>query len=44
VFGDGRFMTTGLPMLDGPLVLSLDGPPAPGWIGAAHRVHARAEA
>jgi flavin reductase len=43
VFSDGRFMTTGLPMLDGPLVLSLDGPPAPGWVGAAHRFHARAE-
>lgn len=44
VFGDGRFMTTGLPMLDGPLVYSLDGPPAPGWVGAALRFHARAEA
>lgn len=44
VFGDGRFMTTGLPMLDGPLVYSLDGPPAPGWVGAAMRFHARAEA
>jgi len=43
VFSDGRFMTTGLPMLDGPLVLSLDGPPAPGWVGAAHRFYARAE-
>lgn len=39
VFTDGRFMTTGLPMLDGPLILSLDGPPAPGWTGAAHRIH-----
>lgn len=44
VFGDGRFMSTGLPMLDGPLVYSLDGPPAPGWVGAAARAHARAEA
>jgi flavin reductase (DIM6/NTAB) family NADH-FMN oxidoreductase RutF len=43
VFSDGRFMTSGLPMLDGPLVLSLDGPPAPRWVGAAHRFHARAE-
>jgi flavin reductase (DIM6/NTAB) family NADH-FMN oxidoreductase RutF len=43
VFSDGRFMTSGLPMLDGPLVQSLDGPPAPGWVGAAHRFHARAE-
>jgi flavin reductase (DIM6/NTAB) family NADH-FMN oxidoreductase RutF len=44
VFSDGRFTTTGLPMLDGPLVRSLDGPPAPSWTGAAHRLHCHAEA
>jgi flavin reductase len=44
VFADGRFMSTGLPLLDGPLVHSLDGPPAPGWTGFAHRLHHTAEA
>jgi flavin reductase len=42
VFSDGRFVATGLPLLDGPLVYSLEGPPAPGWVGAA-RLHALAE-
>jgi flavin reductase len=44
VFMDGKFMTTGLPLFDGPLVLSLDGPPAPGWAGAAYRLHHHAQA
>jgi flavin reductase len=44
VFADGRFMSTGLPLLDGPLVHTLDGPPAPGWTGFAHRLHHTAEA
>src|SRR3954451_25229644 len=39
VFADGRFMSTGLPLMDGPLIYSLDGPPAPGWAGFAHRLH-----
>ncbi len=39
VFTDGKFMTTGLPLLDGPLVLSLDGRPIPRWLGAVHRLH-----
>ena len=43
VFSDGRFVSTGLPLLDGPLVLSLEGPPRPGWVGAAQRVHALPE-
>jgi flavin reductase (DIM6/NTAB) family NADH-FMN oxidoreductase RutF len=42
-FGDGRFLSTGLPILDGPLVFSLDGPPSPGWVGAAQRFHAMPE-
>lgn len=44
VFSEGRFTTLGLPMLDGPLIHSLDAPPAPGWTGAAHRLHHHAEA
>lgn len=43
VFSDGRFLSTGLPILDGPLVFSLDAPPRPGWVGAAQRVHALGE-
>lgn len=43
VFSDGRFTSTGLPILDGPLIFSLGGPPAPGWTGAAHRLHHHAE-
>ena len=43
VFADGTFVSTGLPLLDGPLVFSLDGPPAPGWITAAQRMHALPE-
>lgn len=43
VFTDGHFMTTGLPLLDGPLVLSLDGRPVPKWLGAVHRLHTVAE-
>ncbi|MGQ0482390.1 MAG: flavin reductase family protein [Pseudonocardia sp.] len=43
VFGDGRFVSTGLPILDGPLIYSFDGPPRPGWVGAAHRLHALPE-
>lgn len=39
VFGDGRFTVLGLPIMDGPLVYSLDQPPAPGWTGAVHRLH-----
>jgi flavin reductase (DIM6/NTAB) family NADH-FMN oxidoreductase RutF len=44
VFSDGRFTTIGLPMMDGPLVLSLDQPPVPAWTGAAHRLHHHAGA
>jgi flavin reductase (DIM6/NTAB) family NADH-FMN oxidoreductase RutF len=44
VFTDGRFMTTGLPMFDGPLVRGFDRPPAPGWTAAAHRLHQHAQA
>jgi flavin reductase (DIM6/NTAB) family NADH-FMN oxidoreductase RutF len=44
VFMDGKFMTAGLPLFDGPLVRSLDGPPAPGWAGAAYRLHHHAQA
>jgi flavin reductase (DIM6/NTAB) family NADH-FMN oxidoreductase RutF len=43
VFSDGRFVSTGLPLLDGPLVHSLEAPPAPGWLGAARLMHALAE-
>jgi flavin reductase (DIM6/NTAB) family NADH-FMN oxidoreductase RutF len=43
VFSDGRFLSTGLPILDGPLVFSPDAPPRPGWVGAAQRVHALPE-
>ena len=43
-FSDGRFTTLGLAMMDGPLVFSLDGPPVPGWAGAAYRLHHHAEA
>ena len=42
-FGDGRFMTTGLPMFDGPMVFSFERPPSPGWVGAAHRLHSYLE-
>ena len=44
VFSDGRFTTTGLPMMDGPLVLSTDRPPLPAWMGAAYRLHHHAGA
>ncbi|MEV4644956.1 flavin reductase family protein [Saccharopolyspora sp. NPDC049357] len=44
VFSDGQFTTTGLPVLDGPLVLSLDAPPAPSWTAAASRLQYHAEA
>ncbi|NPT55963.1 flavin reductase family protein [Paraburkholderia elongata] len=44
LFSDGRFTGIGLPMLDGPMVLSLDNPPLPGWIGAAHRLQQHTEA
>lgn len=44
LFSDGRFTGIGLPMLDGPMVLSLDSPPLPGWIGAAHRLQQHTEA
>jgi flavin reductase len=44
VFSDGRFTTIGLPMMDGPLVLSLDQPPLPAWMGAAYRLHHHAGA
>lgn len=37
-FSDGRFTSLGLPMMDGPLVYALDGPPVAAWVGAAHRV------
>lgn len=43
VFTDAQFMTTGLPLLDGPMVLSLDGRPIPKWLGAVHRLHTVAE-
>lgn len=43
IFKDGRFVSAGLPLLDGPLIYSLDAPPSPGWVGAANRVHAIAE-
>lgn len=43
VFGDGRFMSTGLPLLDGPLICSFDDPPQPGWVGVAHRFHTLSE-
>jgi flavin reductase (DIM6/NTAB) family NADH-FMN oxidoreductase RutF len=43
VFSDGKFVSTGLPLLDGPMVFSLDGPPAPGWVAAAQRFHALSE-
>lgn len=43
VFSDGRFMSTGLPLMDGPLVFSLDGRPVPAWTGAVCRVHHRTE-
>lgn len=43
IFSDGRFVSTGLPLLDGPMVFSLDGPPTPGWVGAAQRFHALPE-
>lgn len=38
VFSDGRFMSTGLPLLDGPMVDNLDGRPMPKWVGAARRI------
>ena len=44
LFSDGRFMSTGLPLLDGPLVDSLDGPPIPKWVGAVRRISFHAEA
>ncbi len=43
LFSDGKFISAGLPLLDGPLVFGLDGPPAPGWVAAAQRVHALPE-
>jgi flavin reductase len=43
VFTDGTFMSTGLPLLDGPMVDSLDDPPIPKWVGAAHRIFTHAE-
>lgn len=43
VFGDGKFVSTGLPLLDGPMIFSLDGPPAPRWVAAAQRFHALPE-
>lgn len=43
MFSDGKFVSTGLPVLDGPLVFSLDGSPAPGWVGAAQRMYALPE-
>jgi flavin reductase (DIM6/NTAB) family NADH-FMN oxidoreductase RutF len=43
LFSEGRFTGIGLPMLDGPMVLSLDNPPVPGWIGAAHRLQQHTE-
>lgn len=43
VFSDARFMAPGLPMLDGLMIHSLDGPPATGWVGAAFRFHAHSE-
>lgn len=42
-FSDGRFASMGLPMIDAPLVYSLDGPPTPAWTGAVHRLHHRIE-
>ena len=42
-FHDGRFTSMGLPMMDAPLVFSLDGRPVPAWAGAAYRTHRRAE-
>jgi len=44
LFSDGRFTAIGLPMLDGPMILSTDKPPQPGWIGAARRLQQYAEA
>lgn len=43
VFGDGRFMSSGLPILDSPLIYSLDRPLGPGWVAAAQRFHALPE-
>ena len=39
LFNSGRFTSPGLPIIDGPLVTSFDGPPVPAWVGALHRVH-----
>ncbi len=43
VFSDGKFVSPGLPLFDGPMVFSLDGPPEPGWVAAAQRFHHLAE-
>ncbi|SOY77566.1 Flavin reductase domain protein FMN-binding protein [Cupriavidus taiwanensis] len=42
-FSNGRFMSMGLPLMDGPLVYSLDGRPVPAWTGAACRLHHHAQ-
>lgn len=39
LFSDGSFATTGLPLLDGPLLITEGGQPAPSWTTAAHRFH-----
>lgn len=38
VFSDGGFATTGLPLLDGPLLISTDGTPAATWSRVAHQL------
>jgi flavin reductase len=43
VFSDGGFATTGLPLLDGPLLITPNGAPAPSWSRAAHRFHHTSE-
>jgi flavin reductase (DIM6/NTAB) family NADH-FMN oxidoreductase RutF len=43
VFSDGGFATTGLPLLDGPLLITPNGAPAPSWSLAAHRFHHTSE-
>jgi flavin reductase (DIM6/NTAB) family NADH-FMN oxidoreductase RutF len=39
LFSSGRFSSPGLPILDGPMVVTFDGAPVPAWVGALHRVH-----
>jgi flavin reductase len=44
VFTDGQFVSTGLPLLDGPMVHGPDGRPMPKWVGAMHRIYTYADA